>query len=363
MKFKSVLLLGLGLGSLASSAVAQMPEPMPAHVQKFLQQQVGSWDCTVQVMTLPDAPPLEFKGVMNCEMVLGNQFLMQEFYAKMPETFGGGVFEGYGLDGWEHQRRTSVGVWMESTPNTVFEANNGEVSEDGMNRISFIEAVDPLTGAKVKKKGVHRLNGQDEMTYTESSMDENGEEAVSLNILFQRRKEAAKWEKAKSFVAPDAGVKKFLEHSLGRWKTNMAINPAGTDMEFMIEGETHFQLVCQGRYVLGHFRGRMPQEFGGMPYEGFSFDVANGEERGLSGMWIDSQPGNGLNLWKGQVTKDGKVAHSKYEPREGAPGRRGEYYLDGPTKMRYLGFVAHGEEGDHLEMTATYERLPEKAKF
>lgn len=161
-------------GLAASAARAQempMPKPGPEHEQ--LKKLEGTWDCDVKSMGQ------DSKGTMVYKMDLGGLWLVGKFEG----SFGGGKFEGRGLDSYDARKGKYVGVWVDSM-GTLPMVSEGTYDKD--KKTMTMAGEGPGMDGKVQKyKMVTEEKDPDTLLFT---MYQGGEDQPVMTITYKRRK-------------------------------------------------------------------------------------------------------------------------------------------------------------------------------
>lgn len=89
-----------------SPKTLQAPQPGPHH--KVLEQDVGTWEASVVVRPMPDAPPIPSHGAMRSRLACGGMWLISDF---QNETTG---FEGHGVYGFDPHKQRYVSTWIDN---------------------------------------------------------------------------------------------------------------------------------------------------------------------------------------------------------------------------------------------------------
>jgi hypothetical protein len=164
--------------SLCSAAGAQEPElPKPGPEHEMLAELAGTWDGK---MKTGDGMP-ESKGTMTYTVECGGMWLASSFEG----DFGGMMFQGRGLDGYDPQTKKFVGVWVDSMGTRPMQF---EGDYDADSKTMTMHATGPGPGGQPAKwKSVTVKKDADHHTFQMFLTPEGGEEMLMLSIEYTRR--------------------------------------------------------------------------------------------------------------------------------------------------------------------------------
>jgi hypothetical protein len=84
----------------------------PGKPHELLAMDAGTWDCKVRMFFGgPDAPPEEFNGIEENQLVSGGLYLQTSFTHPMGRR---GEFEGHSLIGFDPRVKKYVGTWVDN---------------------------------------------------------------------------------------------------------------------------------------------------------------------------------------------------------------------------------------------------------
>jgi hypothetical protein len=179
------LLLGLiglvALGSVAARAGEQF-KLGPEH--KLLASLAGTWDAKAKAWFDPTKKePDESTGVMKREVILGGNFLKEEYEGKMLDQ----TFKGIGLLGFDPQKKKFTLVWVDNfAPTTMFSTGTYDKSKKAITYIGEEEH----SGKKMKSRDVLTILGDNEALFEmyRQPAEDGGKEFKVLEIRYTRRK-------------------------------------------------------------------------------------------------------------------------------------------------------------------------------
>ena len=152
----------------------------PGEEHEQLKAFEGVWEAQMQLLGGPE--PIEARGIMQSEMVLGGRFLWSRYKGEML----GRQFLGIALDGYDKQSEKHIGVWLD-TMGTTIALFKGEASDDGKVRTMYAEVDDPATGETKNVKGVTTLVSAGRYTYEAWEQGGDGEFVKTMQIIFSKQ--------------------------------------------------------------------------------------------------------------------------------------------------------------------------------
>jgi hypothetical protein len=178
-------LAAIALVVAAASAAAQappmppMPKPGPEH--KFLEQDAGTWDATVETFMAP-GPPMVSKGVETNSMGCGGLCLISDFKGDMT----GQAFHGHGVTVWDPAKKKYVGTWTDSMSTGMM---LGESTYDAAKKTAtgWMEGPD-MTGKVTKSKAVVEYKDTATRVFSMYEAGPDGKDKLGMRITYKRRK-------------------------------------------------------------------------------------------------------------------------------------------------------------------------------
>ena len=151
----------------------------PGEHHAVLDRMVGEWDAEVRFWSDPDAEPMVTRATSEIEWVMDGRFVRET----VTSSFEGQPFHGVGYTGYNNLSGEYEAVWMDNHSTALYRYA-GELDDRG--RMNFhSESIDPLTGKKVKEKGVSEFVSDDEMI-ARSYRLEDGEEILTMELRYRR---------------------------------------------------------------------------------------------------------------------------------------------------------------------------------
>jgi len=154
----------------------------PGEHHKYLDKMAGSWTYTVKLWSPMGGEPTESVGTIDAAWILGGRFLKSDFTGTLMNM----PFQGISYDGYDNLQKRYVTTWIDNftTGIQVFE---GGPSTDGKVRTMTTEGIDPLTGQKMKTKGVTTILSADSYTYDAYVVLPDGKEFKQMELVAKRR--------------------------------------------------------------------------------------------------------------------------------------------------------------------------------
>lgn len=148
----------------------------------MLHKLVGHWTAQARVQTEPGAEPVDSRGEVHNELILGGRALQTQYKGElMGEAFVGLGFDGYDMDKGHH-----FSIWMDTT-NTGATYDSGDCNHDGMDVVTLHGRFnDPRTGEQVERKTILTLRSTSRYTYEEWHTRAEGEPTLAMQVIFSK---------------------------------------------------------------------------------------------------------------------------------------------------------------------------------
>jgi len=176
MKCVRVLIVSLVCYSVAAcTARAQPPMPKPGPEHDLLKKLEGTWDVTTKM------GDQETKGTCTYKAGPGGMWMLSDFQGE----FGGGKFEGHGIDGYDSGDKQYVSVWVDSMsqkPMTLH--GNWDAEKKTMTMTGEGPGMD---GKPAKYKSVTEWKDDDTMVFT-MNQEQDGKDVPMFTITYKRKK-------------------------------------------------------------------------------------------------------------------------------------------------------------------------------
>ncbi|MCI0334331.1 MAG: DUF1579 domain-containing protein [Planctomycetes bacterium] len=155
-------------------------EPTAQH--KILKKDVGTWDAQVKIWPMPDAEPMESKGVEKNRLLEGGLWLITRFEGEVIGT----PFVGMGTFGYDPAEKKYIGTWVDTmTPHLMITKSDYDEKTKTMTGIA--ETRDPMTGKKYNAKMISRYNDDGTRVMEMHRKGADGQEWKVMEISYQRR--------------------------------------------------------------------------------------------------------------------------------------------------------------------------------
>jgi hypothetical protein len=160
-------------------AMMKMATPGPMH--ELLKPMAGTWKATIKSWMAPGEPTVS-EGRSENTWILGNRYLQSSHRG----DFGGMPFEGFGLMGYDNQKKEFVSVWADNM-GTGIAFSDGSADPSG--KVLTMKSVmnDPATGKPVPYRMITKV--ADENQYSMSMIcNRDGKEQTEMEITYTRMK-------------------------------------------------------------------------------------------------------------------------------------------------------------------------------
>ena len=175
------------LSALWTSAHAQetpeMPEmPRPTAQHQWLQKLAGDWDTSFTIH-MPGQPPMTNKGTAVFRPI-GGFWIISELHGEMM----GAPFQGVQTLGFSAEKQEFIGTWVDSMSDYQWNYR-GQLNDDRTSLTLLCAGPCPLRPGELSQfKEVLEVKGKDQLTFTSSVQDEDGEWATGVVIEYRRKK-------------------------------------------------------------------------------------------------------------------------------------------------------------------------------
>jgi len=160
---------------------AMMKMAMPGPMHDLLKPMAGTWKATTKSW-MAEGEPAVSEGTSENTWILGNRYLQTTFHG----AFGGMPFEGYGLTGYDNQKKEFVSVWADNM-GTGIAFSDGSADPSGKVLTMSSMMNDPATGKPVPYKMITKV--ADENLYSMSMITvKDGKEHTEMEITYTRMK-------------------------------------------------------------------------------------------------------------------------------------------------------------------------------
>ena len=159
--------------------------PGPAELNDHQKSQTmfeGEWEATAKGQSDPSQPVQEWKGTCKNTLVLGGRFLQMEYKGELL----GQPYEGYGLSGYDPEKKKHTLVWMDSLTTQMMHYE-GECT-DGCKTTTLTAELPGPNGTTMKSRSVTRVVSPTEHVFEIYVTDPSGKESKMLEIVYQKKK-------------------------------------------------------------------------------------------------------------------------------------------------------------------------------
>jgi Protein of unknown function (DUF1579) len=163
-------------------AMAEAVKPGPEH--KKLEPLVGSWSFTCKMWMDPTKAPMESKGTIERQWILGGRFVEEKVTGTSFDGKPG--FEGRGILGYDNAQKKYTMGWICSM-STGIENGVGTADTSGKNFTFQTECFCPVRKTKIHGKNVLRIASSDR-NVMEMFEIEGGKEQKMMEIVCVRTK-------------------------------------------------------------------------------------------------------------------------------------------------------------------------------
>ncbi len=153
----------------------------PGENHKHLDYFVGDWESLVKMYGEPGTEPLTHKQEITVKWILGGRYLR----ALLKGNLLGKPYEVFVFTGYDNYNEKVFAIQL-STMDTGYFISTGTLSKDGKVRTET-GTMDDVTGKKINIKAVTTLLDKDKYRYDFYTLDANGKETRSMEIIYTRK--------------------------------------------------------------------------------------------------------------------------------------------------------------------------------
>ena len=166
----------------AAEMEAMMKAGTPGEPHKKLSRMVGDWTYTSKAWMDPSQPPVESKGTMRSQTILGGRYVEQVWKG----DFMGMAFEGRGTEGYDNVTKKYFSTWMDNM-STGLLVSNGNCDEKGDKCAYSGEMTDPMTGKTATMRNVITWTGADTFKNEMYGPGQDGKEYKMMEITAKKK--------------------------------------------------------------------------------------------------------------------------------------------------------------------------------
>ncbi len=135
------------MGPAEMEAMAKAATPGENH--KHLGRYVGNWNTSMKMWMAPGTPPMESKGTMESEWILGGRYLQSTYKGDMM----GQPFEGRATDAYDNVTKQFQSTWIDNMGTGIMISKG--TCDAGCKTLTMTgEMADPMTGNMMPVKSV-----------------------------------------------------------------------------------------------------------------------------------------------------------------------------------------------------------------
>ena len=154
---------------------------MPGPMHDLLKPMAGSWKAVTKAWMAPGDPTVS-EGTCENTWILGGRFLQTAYKGE----FAGMPFEGFGLMGYDNQKKEFVSVWADDM-GTGIAFSNGAADASGKMLTLSSTMTDPMTGQPLNYKMITKVADENQHAMSMITM-KDGKEHTDMEITYTRLK-------------------------------------------------------------------------------------------------------------------------------------------------------------------------------
>ncbi len=155
----------------------------PGENHKYLDYFVGEWESLVKMFGEPGSEPMTHKQEITVKWILGGRYL----HAHIKGNLFGKPYEVFVYTGYSNYKKELFALQL-STMDTDYFVTTGSLDKSGKIRTETGIMDDFFTGKKIKIKAVTTLLDKDKYKYDFYTIDAEGKETKSMEIVYNRKK-------------------------------------------------------------------------------------------------------------------------------------------------------------------------------
>ncbi len=186
------LLVAIPAWSIADDAKKQPPADPSAAEQPWaefaklgeehrqLARLVGEWKVEAKSYYANPDQPETSEGTATFRLLMGGRYLQQNFRGQ----FGGRSYRGMGVSGYDNAKKKFIGMWIDNM-GTGMLTTEGAYNEETHELVETGVASSP--SGEEKMKMVSRYVDDDQFTFTMYTVQPNGKEVKSMEMIYTRQ--------------------------------------------------------------------------------------------------------------------------------------------------------------------------------
>jgi hypothetical protein len=155
----------------------------PGQNQKNLARLAGDWEYTNTMWMAPGQPPMESKGTMHGETLMGGRYVTHHWKGDMM----GMPFEGLGTEAYDNTAKKFLSTWIDNM-GTSITMSTGTCDAAGKVCTMTGDMADPMSGQTVTMKSVITWADDDHFKNEMYMKDPSGAEMKTMEISASRKK-------------------------------------------------------------------------------------------------------------------------------------------------------------------------------
>ncbi len=190
LSLASFLVLGVGLALPADAGDQKKDADGPPKVErgpehKVLESLTGTFVADVKFYFPDPTKPTTSKGIMTRKMILGGNFLQENFSGE----FFGSKFAGMGVVGFDGNKKKFVTSWVDSMSTSMM-LLEGTYNPDKKTLTSVGDDYEPNEKKKMKARDVLKIVSADVQTFEMYRLPEGADKEIKImDITYTRKKE------------------------------------------------------------------------------------------------------------------------------------------------------------------------------
>ena len=155
----------------------------PGENHKYLDYFIGEWESLVKMVSEPDSEPITHQQEIKVKWILGGRYLN----AHIKGNLMGKSYEVFVYTGYSNYKKELFAIQL-STMDTGYFVSTGSLDKSGKIRTETGMMDDFFSGKKIKIKAVTTLLDRDKYKYDFYTIDAEGKETKSMEIVYKRKK-------------------------------------------------------------------------------------------------------------------------------------------------------------------------------
>lgn len=167
----------------ADMMAAMMKAAAPGENHKHLARLAGDWEFTNTMWMAPGQPPMESKGTMHGETLMGGRYTTHHWKGDMM----GMPFEGLGTEAYDNMTKKFLSTWIDNM-GTSITMSTGTCDDAGKVCTMTGDMADPMSGQTMTTKSVITWADDNHFKNEMYMKDPSGNEMKTMEISATRKK-------------------------------------------------------------------------------------------------------------------------------------------------------------------------------